>query len=94
MSVCPCLPLQLEECNDLLAVDVLAIGMETLSLGTCPHLTSLNLKAPVLQTLDLRCDTHPWLPNTSSDCGLSHFCARASGNCSPYPVQVPVDTSR
>ena len=53
----PCLPLQLEECNDLLMVDVLAIGMETLSLGTCPHLTSLKLRAPILQTLDLRCDT-------------------------------------
>ena len=58
LSSAPRLSLQLEECNDLLTVDVLAIGMEMLSLGTCPHLTSLNLAAPVLHSLDLRCVPH------------------------------------
>lgn len=50
---------QLEECNDLLSIDLQAIGMTSLSLGTCPHLTSLALNAPVLRTLDLKCAALP-----------------------------------
>lgn len=46
---------QLEECNELLSINLEAIGMTSLSLGTCPNLTSLSLAAPVLKTLDLKC---------------------------------------
>ena len=46
---------QLEECNDLQSINLKAIGMDTLSLGTCPNLISLRLSAPVLRNLDLKC---------------------------------------
>ncbi len=52
--------MQLEECNDLQTINLKAIGMNTLSLGTCPNLTSLRLSAPVLRNLDLKCAYIPF----------------------------------
>ena len=69
---------QLEECNDLLSIDLQAIGMTSLSLGTCPHLTSLALNAPVLRTLDLKCAQLPtcqWPTHTVTrdHCQMQNF---------------------
>lgn len=46
----------------MVAIDLQAIGMTRLSLGTCPHLTSLSLTAPVLTALDLKCASHCFIP--------------------------------
>ena len=51
---CTHVSMQLEECEALTAVTLAPVGLRDLMLGSCPHLGTLTLQAPMLRTLDLK----------------------------------------